>query len=154
MLKQSLQHSLLIIHKVSVWDFELSKHFAMLVQCPVSKLEIWSCIGFMLVINYSPSLQDSTYKYFEVILVDAAHNAIRNDPGSTGSVSLSTSTGSFVDSLLLGRSTEVSEERVTCTTRHDLQEGQPGRGTKLSLSGVTVKLLYCLLCVFHIINLV
>ncbi|KAL9667138.1 hypothetical protein QQ045_001487 [Rhodiola kirilowii] len=24
--------------------------------------------------------QDSTYKYFEVILVDAAHNAIRNDP--------------------------------------------------------------------------
>lgn len=25
-------------------------------------------------------MQDSTYKYFEVILVDAAHNAIRNDP--------------------------------------------------------------------------
>ena len=25
-------------------------------------------------------LQDSTYKYFEIILVDAAHNAIRNDP--------------------------------------------------------------------------
>ncbi|GMP24020.1 hypothetical protein CsSME_00001427 [Camellia sinensis var. sinensis] len=24
--------------------------------------------------------QDSTYKYFEVILVDPAHNAIRNDP--------------------------------------------------------------------------
>ncbi|PPR83972.1 hypothetical protein GOBAR_AA36737 [Gossypium barbadense] len=24
--------------------------------------------------------QDSTYKYFEVILVDVAHNAIRNDP--------------------------------------------------------------------------
>lgn len=24
--------------------------------------------------------QDSTYKYFEIILVDAAHNAIRNDP--------------------------------------------------------------------------
>lgn len=26
------------------------------------------------------SWQDSTYKYFEIILVDAAHNAIRNDP--------------------------------------------------------------------------
>lgn len=26
------------------------------------------------------SIQDSTYKYYEVILVDAAHNAIRNDP--------------------------------------------------------------------------
>ncbi|KAF9619141.1 hypothetical protein IFM89_005155, partial [Coptis chinensis] len=25
-------------------------------------------------------LKDSTYKYFEVILVDAAHNAVRNDP--------------------------------------------------------------------------
>lgn len=25
-------------------------------------------------------MQDSTYKYFEVILVDVAHNAIRNDP--------------------------------------------------------------------------
>ncbi|ESR44737.1 hypothetical protein CICLE_v10002413mg [Citrus x clementina] len=111
-------------------------------------------LGGLKVLNSYWINEDSTYKYFEVILVDAAHNAIRNDPGSTGSVSLSTSTGSFVDSLLLGRSTEVSEERVTCTTRHDLQEGQPGRGTKLSLSGVTVKLLYCLLCVFHIINLV
>jgi large subunit ribosomal protein L15e len=26
------------------------------------------------------STQDSTYKYFEVVLVDVAHNAIRNDP--------------------------------------------------------------------------
>ncbi|KAH9750560.1 Ribosomal protein L15 [Citrus sinensis] len=26
------------------------------------------------------NVPDSTYKYFEVILVDAAHNAIRNDP--------------------------------------------------------------------------
>ena len=25
-------------------------------------------------------MQDSTYKYFEVVLVDVAHNAIRNDP--------------------------------------------------------------------------
>lgn len=28
-------------------------------------------------------LQDSTYKYYEVILVDPAHNAIRNDPRIT-----------------------------------------------------------------------
>ncbi|CAB4286430.1 unnamed protein product [Prunus armeniaca] len=28
----------------------------------------------------STQLEDSTYKYFEVILVDVAHNAIRNDP--------------------------------------------------------------------------
>ncbi|KAL9674549.1 hypothetical protein QQ045_030821 [Rhodiola kirilowii] len=31
-------------------------------------------------INHCKTSRDSTYKYFEVILVDAAHNAIRNDP--------------------------------------------------------------------------
>lgn len=30
--------------------------------------------------NYLSVMQDSTYKYFEVILVDPAHAAIRNDP--------------------------------------------------------------------------
>lgn len=60
--------------------------------------------------------------------------------GSTGSAILSTSTGSFVDSLLQGRSTEACVERGTCTTKHDLQEGQPGRGTTHFLSDATADL--------------
>jgi large subunit ribosomal protein L15e len=31
-------------------------------------------------LTFSLLTQDSTYKYFEVILVDVAHNAVRNDP--------------------------------------------------------------------------
>ncbi|KAK9144354.1 hypothetical protein Sjap_004257 [Stephania japonica] len=31
-------------------------------------------------LGYKAKQQDSTYKYFEVILIDPAHNAIRNDP--------------------------------------------------------------------------
>ncbi|KAK6155896.1 hypothetical protein DH2020_010144 [Rehmannia glutinosa] len=50
--------------------------------------------------------------------------------GSTGFAILSTNTGSFVDLLPLERNTEVSEERATCTTKHVLQEGPPGRGTR------------------------
>lgn len=57
---------------------------------------------------------------------------------STGSAIQFTSTGSFVDLLLLVRSTEVSAERDTCTTRPVLQEEQPGRGTIHSPSGATV----------------
>lgn len=53
---------------------------------------------------------------------------------STGSASLSTSTGSFGDWLLLERNTGVYEEKDICTTRHALQEGQPGRGTTHFLS--------------------
>jgi len=38
------------------------------------------CYLFTCISNALSSMQDSTYKYFEVILVDVAHNAIRNDP--------------------------------------------------------------------------
>jgi large subunit ribosomal protein L15e len=39
----------------------------------------WVDVSFFLVCcNFL--IQDSTYKYYEVILVDVAHNAIRNDP--------------------------------------------------------------------------
>lgn len=37
---------------------------------------IWK-LGIFTIFWY---MQDSTYKYYEIILVDAAHNAIRNDP--------------------------------------------------------------------------
>ncbi|XVF11212.1 hypothetical protein REPUB_Repub08aG0006600 [Reevesia pubescens] len=37
-------------------------------------------LGGLRVVNSYWINEDSTYKYFEVILVDAAHNAIRNDP--------------------------------------------------------------------------
>ncbi|XP_022756181.1 60S ribosomal protein L15-like [Durio zibethinus] len=37
-------------------------------------------IGGLRVVNSYWINEDSTYKYFEVILVDTAHNAIRNDP--------------------------------------------------------------------------
>lgn len=60
--------------------------------------------------------------------------------GLIGSAILFTSTGNFVDSPQLERNTEVSVGRDTCITRHDLQEGQLGRGTTLSLSSVTVDL--------------
>ena len=58
--------------------------------------------------------------------------------GSTGFATLYTSTESSVDSPLLERNTEVCVERVTAITKHDLQEGLPGRGTIHCLSVVTV----------------
>ena len=36
--------------------------------------------GGLRVLNSYWVNQDSTYKYFEVIMIDVAHNAIRNDP--------------------------------------------------------------------------
>lgn len=58
---------------------------------------------------------------------------------STGSAIPFTSTGSFAGSLLPGRSTGDCVERDTCTTRHDLPAGQPGRGTPPSPSVATVE---------------
>lgn len=52
---------------------------------------------------------------------------------STGFASLSTSTGNWEDWLLPERNIGVYEGRDICTTRHVLQEGQPGRGTTHSL---------------------
>jgi hypothetical protein len=60
--------------------------------------------------------------------------------GSRGSANRFTSTENFEDSPLLGRNTEVSVERDTGITRHDLREEQLGRGTTLSLFAATVKL--------------
>lgn len=61
--------------------------------------------------------------------------------GLTGYATQCISTENFVVSLQLVRNTGVSEEKDTCTTKHVLQEEQPGRGTKLSLSAATVNLL-------------
>jgi hypothetical protein len=57
--------------------------------------------------------------------------------GSRGSANRFTSTGNFEDSPLPGRNSEVSVGRDTLITRHDLQEGQIGRGTTLSLFAAT-----------------
>ena len=57
---------------------------------------------------------------------------------STGSAIQCTSTGSSVASPLLARNTGDFVARDTCTTRPDLQEGQTGRGTTLSLFAAIV----------------
>ncbi|KAJ6793034.1 60S ribosomal protein L15-1 [Iris pallida] len=69
-------------------------------------------------------------------------------PGSTGSARASTSTGSFVGSLLLARSTGVSAGKDTSTTRTGLHAGQPGRETRPSPSVDTVEFLVVELVVF------
>ena len=56
---------------------------------------------------------------------------------STGSATQYTSTGNSADSPLLARNTGVFVARDTCTTRLDLQEGQTGRETTLSLFDAT-----------------
>ncbi|KAE8730692.1 60S ribosomal protein L15 [Hibiscus syriacus] len=86
-------------------------------------------LGGLRVVNSFWINEDSTYNYFEVILVDVAHKAIAMTRGLTGSVTLFISTGSFEDSHLLERKTGVCMERRTCTTRIGLLEGQPGRET-------------------------
>ncbi|CAI0514498.1 unnamed protein product [Linum tenue] len=60
--------------------------------------------------------------------------------GSTGSATPSTSTGNCVVSPLPERSTEVSAERDTCTTRTNLLAGPHGRGTTPCPSADTVEL--------------
>ncbi|GFY84374.1 ribosomal protein L23/L15e family protein [Actinidia rufa] len=96
-------------------------------------------LGGLKVLNSYWINEDSTYKYFEVILVDAAHNAIRNDPRINWICNpVHKHTGSFEDSPLLGRNTGDSAERDTCTTRQGHQEGLPGRGTTHSLFVATV----------------
>lgn len=100
--------------------------------------------------------QDSTYKYFEVILVDPQHKAIRKDPriswivNPVHKVSLipaglssmlandSHSTVNLVASLLLARSLVVSA-RVTATTRRPQEGERLGRGTTLYRSGDIVE---------------
>lgn len=57
--------------------------------------------------------------------------------GSTGSAIQCINTESFVVSHLLERSSEVSVERVTATTKQGPLAVQPGRGTRQSLCAVT-----------------
>jgi hypothetical protein len=97
--------------------------------------------------------QDSTYKYFEVILVDPQHKAIRRDPrinwiakpvhkvcklrvSDQGGILTRYSTESLEVSLLPARSPVVSA-RVMVTTTPQLAGGRHGRGSILCLSGDT-----------------
>ena len=100
--------------------------------------------------------QDSTYKYFEVILVDPQHKAIRKDPRISWIVNpvhkvrsmqevrsaLRTdnfcSTVSLVVSLLLARSPVVLE-RVMATTRRQQDAERHGSDTTLCHSGDIVE---------------
>ena len=66
--------------------------------------------------------------------------------GSTGSARVSTSTASFVVLPRLARSSGVSEEKVTCTTRTGHLAGQPGRGTRPSPSADIAELLLAAEC--------
>ena len=65
----------------SVWLFSNAKYFVWLALLNVFS---WSQVGRRLkglrVLNSYWVCQDSTYKYFEVILVDPHHKAIRRDP--------------------------------------------------------------------------
>ena len=97
--------------------------------------------------------QDSTYKYFEVILVDPQHKAIRKDPRINwivnpvhkvrshnmmlGHLELTiTSTAKLVASPLLARSLGVSAKDTATITRLPA-EGRRGRDTTPFLSGDT-----------------
>ncbi|EZF35745.1 60S ribosomal protein L15 [Trichophyton interdigitale MR816] len=102
--------------------------------------------------------QDSTYKYYEIILVDPQHKAIRKDPrinwivnpvhkvnGSWGhaqyveyTADLPSSTANPVVSLPPARSPVVST-RATATTRQPLADGRPGSDSTPRTSGDTVK---------------
>ena len=59
--------------------------------------------------------------------------------GSTGSVTLFTSTENFEASLLLGKRIGVFVVRAIATISNDPLGGLPGRETTLSLFAVTVK---------------
>jgi ribosomal protein L15E len=59
--------------------------------------------------------QDSSYKFFEVILVDPQHKAIRRDPRINW-ICYPVHIENYEDSLLLGRKTEECV-KVIATTR-------------------------------------
>ncbi|KAI2093246.1 60S ribosomal protein L15 [Ophidiomyces ophidiicola] len=101
--------------------------------------------------------QDSTYKYYEVILVDPQHKAIRRDPrinwivnpvhkvslifdasSKRNTYSDTFSTANAVASPQPARNPVVST-RATATTRPPPADGRPGSATTLSVSGDTDK---------------
>ena len=100
--------------------------------------------------------QDSTYKYFEVILVDPQHKAIRKDPriswivnpvhkvsilvcvSRTFFTNALLSTVSLVVSLPLARSL-VASARAMATTRRQQEGERPGRDTTPCHSGDIVE---------------
>ncbi|KAK6926408.1 Ribosomal protein L15e [Dillenia turbinata] len=72
-------------------------------------------------------------KYCDVILVDAAHKAICNDPWINWICKPVHQHKELPGLTSAGINTEVCTEMDTCTTRQELQGGQHGRGTTPSL---------------------
>lgn len=115
--------------------------------------ELFSCTVLLtFAIRYRIQLT-STLRWFSLMLPTMLFAMTQE---STGSASLFTSTGSFVDSLLPARSTGVCVERDTLTTRHGLPAGLPGRETTPSPFAATVDLadpaLLSFLVVFWILS--
>jgi len=98
--------------------------------------------------------QDSTYKYFEIILVDPQHKAIRKDPRINwivnpvhkvrngyaqiyGTVADTVYSTAKLAALPQPARSPVAWARVTLTTTPRLEGGRPGRDTTPCLSGAT-----------------
>merc|ERR1712048_608009 len=86
--------------------------------------------------------QDAAYKFYEVVLVDPAHTAIKKDPRINWIVSEKHNNASLEDSPPLARSTEVSDKRDTRPTSSDLPEEPTGRGKTLNSSDVADESVY------------
>ncbi|XVE65109.1 hypothetical protein DITRI_Ditri07aG0155200 [Diplodiscus trichospermus] len=91
-------------------------------------------LGGLRVVNSYWINEDSTYNYFEVILVDVAHNAISNDPRINWICNPVHKHRELRGLTSAGKKNRGLKERVTCTTRIALLAGQLGRETTLSLS--------------------
>merc|ERR1712100_221940 len=95
--------------------------------------------GGLRVMNSYWIAQDSTYKYFEVIMVDPAHKCVRTDPRLNWLCKAVHKHRELLDSLQLERRT-VEWARDTDTTRSsDLPVVPTGRNTTSPASDVTDK---------------
>ncbi|CAN4099682.1 unnamed protein product [Withania somnifera] len=81
-------------------------------------------LGGLRVLNSYWINEDSTYKYYEVILIDAAHVAVRNDPRINWICNPVHKHRELRGLTSAGKKYRVSEEEDTCITRQGPQEGQ------------------------------
>lgn len=124
------------------WNFNAAKD-----QLLRKELEgNWADLRFSTLTGSMRTQHTSTLRWSWLILLMLLSVTIQ---GSTGSVTLCTSTESLEDSHLLVRNTEDFVERDTGTTRHVHHEGLPGKGTTLCPFVVTDEYL----SVLSVINL-
>ncbi|KAK6160605.1 hypothetical protein DH2020_003986 [Rehmannia glutinosa] len=105
-------------------------------------------LGGLRVLNSYWINEDSTYKYFEVILIDPAHTTVRNDPRINWICNPVHKHRELRGLTSAGKKYRVSEEKDTCTTKPVLREGPLGRGTRHSPFVVTVDHLEVYWCSF------